>query len=212
MKKKELLKGFSLIEMLVVIAIIGIMIGVAVVGVNNQKRNALRNDAEKIYNFLKTTQSQSTKFSPIILNNNNKVDIGNLINNNPANHFFELRAYRFVVFDNNGNVNLQLMNSFNEVNRNTRITIVGTNDQNVNTQPRFDILQNNSNPISTFAVILFVNDNQIQRFPIGFRTDGRVALPNNIPNIRIRVSMQGVNRRHFVELTNNEVRIELYSN
>ncbi|MFN4219431.1 MAG: Tfp pilus assembly protein FimT/FimU [bacterium] len=222
--RKKLFKGFSLVEMLVVIAIIGIMIGVSVVSLNNQKRNALKNDADKIYNFLKNAQAQATKISPVIISqlsnqNNNVTTIVSTTNFNFTNNEV-LKTYKFVFLNvnsniinlllpndpNDRNVNFHILDRLAEMNRNTRIHIYGAN-----VGGNYNFPFPNSDPISIVAVIRHMAGNNNRWFAIGFRTNGQVILPANTNQVDIRVFMQGLNRRHVIRMQNNSSNITINS-
>lgn len=210
-------KGFSMIEILVGIAIIALVVGLALMGSTNNKRTILRAEAEKIFKFLKTVQVNATKFAPSVLNLPNDLNSnlflqpGNFGNVQAVNGFFEIATFRLslVNFNNPGNPVLQRLNDMNlsEINKSVQITFEGNSDGNLNVFPMNEIP---NNPISLVACILSRGNNPVF---IGFRTDGRIVLPGGINNsrLRIRISMRGLNRRHVIELPNESIRFEIHS-
>jgi len=213
MKKKN---AFSLVEMLVVIAIIALISGIAVFSLSNKKRIVLRNDAEKIFNFLKNVQAQATKVSPVIIGNpnNQNIQINLPVNlpdgNRPSNGFFEMRTYRMALVNiNNNPVNNPTLQrlpnlTFNEIDRNINVGI-DVRDNQFNSF--FSPTEPNSYPISMVCVFLVRN----QIYYVGFRTNGAIAVARNNRVMNIRVSMPGLNRRHRIEMPNNSIRFEIYS-
>ncbi len=202
MKKKN---AFSLVEMLVVIAIIALISGIAIFSLSNKKRIVLRNDAEKIFNFLKNVQAQATKVSPVIVGNPNNLRINLPDGNQPANRFFEMRTYRVALVNNNNSTLQRLPNlTFNEIDRNINVGI-DVRDNQFNSF--FSPTDRNSYPISMICVFLVRN----QIYYVGFRTNGGIAVAGNNRVMNIRVSMPGLNRRHRIEMPNNSIRFEIYS-
>ncbi|MCS7243616.1 MAG: type II secretion system protein [Candidatus Calescibacterium sp.] len=209
--------AFSLLEVMVVIAIIGIISGVAIVNMRNKERVILRTGAEGVFKFLKAVQSNATKVSPVILNTpnpappNSPLLLQGIFNNpQPANGIFEIRAFRLSIFDfnNPNNPAVQRVNNMNlveGVDRKTVITFVSNNvNGNLSVFPNGQVP---NFPISMIAGILLNNNNRVF---IGFRTDGRVVLPGGA-NMNIRISRQGLRRRHVIVLPNESIRFELYS-
>lgn len=214
MRKKN---AFSLLEILVVIVIIALISGVAIFSLSNKKRVVLKSDAEKIFNFLKNVQAQATKVSPVILGNTNNQNIQinlplNLPDGNrPANGFFEMRTYRMALVDiDTNNINLQRLPNltFNEIDKNVN---VGIDVRDNRFSSLFFSTVSNSYPISMVCVFLVRN----QIYYVGFRTNGVIAVPENNQGMNrvmnIRVSMSGLNRRHRIEIPNNSIRFEIYS-
>lgn len=207
-------KGFTLVESMVVIAIIVIILSTVFININNKKRVVLRNDAEKIFKFLKNVQAIATKNSPVITTNQfNGTFNTNIFNNLQPNRFFEARTYRLSLINNN-NVNFgnfQRINnlSFSEIDRNIIISVDDNiNNLNVNC---FGDQQQGFNPVSLVAIILTNNN----RIAIPFRTNGVIALnPANLGTdrtLRLSLSMRNLNRRHVIMLPGESARIEIYS-
>ncbi|MCS7165012.1 MAG: type II secretion system protein [Candidatus Calescibacterium sp.] len=211
-------KGFSMIEILVGIAIIALVVGLALMGSTNNKRTILRAEAEKIFKFLKTVQVNATKFAPTVLNPPDNLNSnlflrpGNFGNVRAANGFFEIATFRLSLVNFNSRNNpafLQRLNDMNlsEINRSVQITFEGNRTGDLNIFPTNEIP---NNPISLVACILSMGNDPVF---IGFRTDGRIVLQGGINNsrLRIRISMRGLNRRHFIELPHESIRFEIYS-
>ncbi|MCS6954834.1 MAG: prepilin-type N-terminal cleavage/methylation domain-containing protein [Candidatus Calescibacterium sp.] len=212
-------RAFSLLEVMVVIAIIAIITGVAIVNMRNKERVMLRTGAEGVFKFLKAVQSNATKVSLVILNtpnpaapNSPPLSQGIFNNPQPANGLFEIRTFRLSLFDfddqnNPNNPTFQIVNNMNlveGVDRKTVITFVSSNvNGNLSIFPNGQVP---NFPISMIAGILLNNN----RVFIGFRTDGRVVLPGGA-NMTIRISRQGLRRRHVIVLPNESIRFELYS-
>lgn len=191
------------------------MVSIVIFGLSNKNRNALKNEADKIFNFLRNVQAQATRLSPVITatNDGNRTlnRTLNVANFRPSNGFFEIRVLRVTLISNDPNFSVLATNTafaeidrkiqlnFRNLDNNTNVTI---NNNNYN----FGAVVNNNSPISLFAVILLSNG----RYAIGFRTDGNVAL-SNLERLGIVVSMRGVNRRHLIELRNNRARIQIYT-
>lgn len=206
-------KGFTLVESMVVIAIILIILSTVFININNKKRVVLRNDAEKIFKFLKNVQAIATKNSPVITTNQfNGTFNTNIFNNLQPNRFFEARTYRLSLINNNVNFgNFQRINnlSFSEIDRNIIISVDDNiNNLNVNC---FGDQQQGFNPVSLVAIILTNNN----RIAIPFRTNGVIALnPTNLGTdrtLRLSLSMRNLNRRHVIMLPGESARIEIYS-
>lgn len=208
-------KGFTLVESMVVIAIIVIILSTVFININNKKRVVLRNDAEKIFKFLKNVQAIATKNSPVITTNQfNGTFNTNIFNNLQPNRFFEARTFR-LSFINDDNIidlrNFQIIDnlSFSEIDRNIIISVDDNiNNLNVNC---FGDQQQGFNPVSLVAIILTNNN----RIAIPFRTNGVIALnPTNLGTdrtLRLSLSMRNLNRRHVIMLPGESARIEIYS-
>jgi prepilin-type N-terminal cleavage/methylation domain-containing protein len=187
-KIKNILKGFTLVEMLVVIAIIIIIIGAGFGMLSSRKNYEYKAEVDKIYKFITDAQANATKSSPVITANNqlirsisfnlpnNMPDIPNnqsyialftinkILNNNVASlnlEYFEKIRREVVINDNNmQGTSQQVM-----INYNSSFNLPTFYDQN------YLFLNNNNYPIS--YMVLIRNNNRF--LPIVFRTDGSLA-------------------------------------
>ncbi len=187
------------------------MVSIVIFGLSNKNRNALKNEADKIFNFLRNVQAQATRLSPVITATNIGNRTLNVANFRPSNGFFEIRVLRVTLISNQPNFSVLATNTaFAEIDRKIQLNFLNLdNNTNVtinNNNYNFGAVVNNNSPISLFAVILLSNG----RYAIGFRTDGNVAL-SNLERLGIVVSMRGLNRRHLIELRNNTARIQIYT-
>lgn len=216
-------KGFSLVESLVVIAIIVVIVGLAIVNTTNKKRVILRTESEKVFKFLKMVQVNATRFSPNVLNapenpdNNLFLQPANFRDPQPTNQFFEIRTFRLSMVDflNQTDPVFQPLNNMNlaELDRSVVVNFQFSNGGNINGSLNvFPVNDIPNNPISLIAAILVRNNNRVF---IGFRTDGRIVLPGGQINPRtqlsIRLSIRGLRRRQAVILPNESIRFEIYS-
>ncbi|MGB9638660.1 MAG: prepilin-type N-terminal cleavage/methylation domain-containing protein [bacterium] len=216
-KIKNILKGFTLVEMLVVIAIIIIIIGAGFSMFSSRKNYEYKAEVDKIYKFITDAQANATKSSPVITANNqlirsisfnlpnNMPDIPNnqsyialftinkILNNNVASlnlEYFEKIRREVVINDNNmQGTSQQVM-----INYNSSFNLPTFYDQNL-------FLNNNNYPIS--YMVLIRNNNRF--LPIVFRTDGSLAANTEL-YVQIRYLNNNRFRTYFIGINGKNVR------
>jgi len=215
--------GFTLIEMLVVIAIIVIVIGAGIGMLSNRKNYEYKAEVDKIYKLITDAQANATKSSPVItINdtplNNISFSLPNNIPNNP-NYIALVKINKIL---NNGNINDSLsLEYFENINRQLIIddsVPTGVPDNN----PRNAMINNNSPfnlpafyngnhlfvgnnyPIS-YMVLIRNNNNQL--LPIVFRTNGSLA--NSTRELYLQIRHLSNNRRfrtYYIGIRGNNIK------
>ncbi len=219
--------GFTLIEMLVVIAIIVIVIGAGIGMLSNRKNYEYKAEVDKIYKLITDAQANATKSSPVITINNATLltSIGfsfpaNLPNNG---NYVALLKINKIISTNNANINDSLsLEYFENINRQLRIDnrTPGDNPQNaiINNSPfnlpnfynsNNRLFVGNNYPIS-YMVLIRNNNNQL--LPIVFRTNGFLAVdPNVDPNkeLYVQIRHSSDNRRlrtYYIGIRGNNIK------
>jgi len=192
--------GFTLIEMLVVIAIIVIVVGAGIGILSNRRNYEYKAEVDKIYKLITDAQANATKSSPVITINNPSVNpmlnnisfsLPNIPNNIPNNPNYIALVKINKILNNNGNINDSLsLEYFENINRQLRIdnrssdgnlqdTMINNNSPfNLpafyNARRLFHVAENEvyNYPIS-YMVLIRNNDNQL--LTIVFRTNGSLA-------------------------------------
>jgi prepilin-type N-terminal cleavage/methylation domain-containing protein len=223
--------GFTLIEMLVVIAIIVIVIGAGIGMLSNRKNYEYKAEVDKIYKLITDAQANATKSSPVITINNPSVNpmlnnisfrFPNNIPNNP--NYIALVKINKILNNNDGNIDDSLsLEYFENINRELRIdniTPVGDiQDTMINNNSPFNLPNfynlNNSNylfvgnevynyPIS-YMVLIRNNNNQL--LSIVFRTNGSLA--NSTQELYVQIRHLSNNRRfrtYYIGITGNNIK------
>ena len=201
--------GFTLIEMLVVIAIIVIVIAAGFGMLSNRKNYEYKAEVDKIYKLITDAQANATKSSPVIAINNPSVNpllstisfrFPNIPDNIPNNTNYIALLKINKILNNNDNINDSLSLEYFENIKRRDIIIDNRNVNNTLQNAIFDNtnpfnLPNfyNANlfignevynyPISYMVLIRNVND---QLLPIVFRTNGSLANSNNELYVQVR--------------------------
>ena len=226
--------GFTLIEMLVVIAIIVIVIGAGIGMLSNRKNYEYKAEVDKIYKLITDAQANATKSSPVITINNPSVNptldnisfrLPNIPNNIPNNANYIALVKINKILNNNGNVIDSLtLEYFENINRQLRMDNItprgARQDTMVNNNspfnlPNFYNLNNSNNrlfvgnevynyPIS-YMVLIRNNNNQL--LPIVFRTNGSLANSNEELYVQIRhLSNNRRFRTYYIGIRGNNIR------
>jgi|GEM_PF-1681112 len=220
--------GFTLIEMLVVIAIIVIVIGAGIGMLSNRKNYEYKAEVDKIYKLITDAQANATKSSPVITINNPSTNptlnnisfrLPNNIPNNP-NYIALVKINK--ILNNNGNVIDSLtLEYFENINRQLRMDnrAPDGNLQNtmINNNSPFNLpnFYNSNNrlfvgneeynyPIS-YMVLIRNNNNQL--LPIVFRTNGSLA--NSTQELYVQIRHLSNNRRfrtYYIGIRGNNIR------
>ncbi len=219
--------GFTLIEMLVVIAIIVIVIGAGIGMLSNRKNYEYKAEVDKIYKLITDAQANATKSSPVITINNTPLNnisfrLPNIHNNIPNNANYIALVKINKILNNNGNINDSLsLEYFENINRQLRIDdsvpdgVPDNNPRNAminNTSP-FNLpafyngnhlFVGNNYPIS-YMVLIRNNNNQL--LPIVFRTDGSLA--NSTQELYVQIRHSSDNRRfrtYYIGIRGNNIK------
>ncbi|MGC8815284.1 MAG: prepilin-type N-terminal cleavage/methylation domain-containing protein [bacterium] len=220
-KIKNILKGFTLVEMLVVIAIIIIIIGAGFGMLSSRKNYEYKAEVDKIYKFITDAQANATKSSPVITvtnpsTNPRVVDIGFRLPNNitgvTQNYIALFRINK--ILNNNANVPDSLnLEYFEKIRREIVIsnsTPQGAIQQTMINSIPFNLptfydqnlfLNNNNYPIS--YIVLIRNNSQF--LPIVFRTDGSLAATREL-YVQIRYLNNNRFRTYFIGINGKNVR------
>jgi prepilin-type N-terminal cleavage/methylation domain-containing protein len=228
--------GFTLIEMLVVIAIIVIVIGAGIGMLSNRKNYEYKAEVDKIYKLITDAQANATKSSPVITINNPSINptlnnisfrLPNNIPNNP-NYIALVKINK--ILNNNGNVIDSLtLEYFENINRQLRMDnrAPDGNLQNAminnnspfnlpafyNARRLFYAAENEvyNYPIS-YMVLIRNNNNQL--LPIVFRTNGSLAnsysyQDNSTQELYVQIRHLSNNRRfrtYYIGIRGNNIR------
>jgi prepilin-type N-terminal cleavage/methylation domain-containing protein len=221
--------GFTLIEMLVVIAIIVIVIGAGIGMLSNRKNYEYKAEVDKIYKLITDAQSNATKSSPVITINNPSINptlnnisfrFPNIPNNIPNNPNCIALVKINKILNNNGNVIDSLtLEYFENINRQLRIDNRAPDgnlqDTMINNNSPFNLpnfynsnnrlFVGNNYPIS-YMVLIRNNNNQL--LSIVFRTNGSLAVdPNRELYVRIRhLSNNRRFRTYYIGIRGNNIR------
>jgi prepilin-type N-terminal cleavage/methylation domain-containing protein len=217
--------GFTLIEILVVMAIIVIVIGAGIGTLSNRKNYEYKAEVDKIYKLITDAQANATKSSPVITINNPSVNpmlnnisfsLPNIPNNIPNNPNCIALVKINKILNNNGNINDSLtLEYFENIRR--ELIIDNINPRNNSTQnavmtnnnlPSFyqgnTLFVANNYPIS-YMVLIRNNNNQL--LPIVFRTNGSLA--NSTQELYVQIRYLSNNRRfrtYYIGITGNNIR------
>jgi len=215
--------GFTLIEMLVVIAIIVIVIGAGIGMLSNRKNYEYKAEVDKIYKLITDAQANATKSSPVITINNNPLltSIGfsfpaNLPNNG---NYVALLKINKIISTNNASINDSLtleylenikreliIDNINPTNNSTQNAVMNTNNLPSFYQERVFFVGNNY-PISYMVLIRNNIGNNNRRIPIVFRTNGSLAHSTQELYVQIRNSSN--NRRfrtYYIGIRGNNIK------
>jgi prepilin-type N-terminal cleavage/methylation domain-containing protein len=223
--------GFTLIEMLVVIAIIVIVIGAGIGMLSNRKNYEYKAEVDKIYKLITDAQANATKSSPVItINipsvnptlNNISFRLPNIPNDIPNNPNYIALVKINKILDNNSNINDSLsLEYFENINRELRIDNItprgDRQDTMVNNNSLFNLpnFYNSNNrlfvgnevynyPIS-YMVLIRNNSNQL--LPIVFRTNGSLA--NSTQELYVQIRHLSNNRRfrtYYIGIRGNNIK------
>jgi prepilin-type N-terminal cleavage/methylation domain-containing protein len=212
--------GFTLIEMLVVIAIIVIVIGAGIGMLSNRKNYEYKAEVDKIYKLITDAQANATKSSPVITINNTTLltSIGfsfptNLPNNG---NYVALLKINKIISTNNASINDSLtLEYFENIRRELIIDNIdprNNSPQNVvmttNNLPSFyqgnTLFVGNNYPISYMVLI---RNNNNRRIPIVFRTNGSLA--HSTQELYVQIRHLSNNRRfriYYIGITGNNIK------
>jgi prepilin-type N-terminal cleavage/methylation domain-containing protein len=215
--------GFTLIEMLVVIAIIVIVIGAGIGMLSNRKNYEYKAEVDKIYKLITDAQANATKSSPVITINNTTLltSIGfsfpaNLPNNG---NYIALLKINKIISTNNASINDSLtLEYFENIrreliidNRNPRDDSTQNAVMTTNNLPSFyqgnTLFVGNNYPISYMVLIRNNIGNNNRTIPIVFRTNGFLANSTQELYVQIRhLSNNGRYRIYYIGITGNNIR------
>jgi prepilin-type N-terminal cleavage/methylation domain-containing protein len=224
--------GFTLIEILVVIAIIVIVIGAGIGTLSNRRNYEYKAEVDKIYKLITDAQANATKSSPVITINNPSVNptldnisfmLPNIPNNTPNNPnciaLFKINK----ILNNNGNINDSLSLEYSEdINRQLGIDNSAPDDN-----PQNAMINNNSpfnlpafynamrlfyaaeNQVYNYPIsyMVLIRNNNNQLLPIVFRTNGSLA--NSTQELYVRISHFPNDRRfgtYYIGIRGNNIR------
>jgi len=220
--------GFTLIEMLVVIAIIVIVIAAGFGMLSNRKNYEYKAEVDKIYKLITDAQANATKSSPVIAINNPSVNpllntisfrFPNILDNIP-NHTNCIALLKInKILNNNGDINDSLSLEYFEIirgdiiidNRNANNTLQNAIFDNTNpfNLPNFynaNLFIGNevhNYPISYMVLIRNVNN---QLLPIVFRTNGSLANSNNELYVQVRHLFNNRQfRTYYIEIRDRNI-------
>ncbi len=213
--------GFTLIEMLVVIAIIVIVIGAGIGMLSNRKNYEYKAEVDKIYKLITDAQANATKSSPVITINNTALNnisfrLPNIPNNIPNNPNYIALVKINKILNNNGNINDSLsleyfenirreliIDNINPRNNSTQNAVMTTNNLPLFYQGNTLFVGNNY-PIS-YMVLIRNNNNQL--LPIVFRTNGSLA--NSTQELYVQIRHFPNDRRfrtYYIGITGNNIK------
>jgi prepilin-type N-terminal cleavage/methylation domain-containing protein len=219
--------GFTLIEMLVVIAIIVIVIGAGIGMLSNRKNYEYKAEVDKIYKLITDAQANATKSSPVITINNPSINptlnnisfrLPNIPNNIPNNPNCIALVKINKILNNNANINDSLsLEYFENINReliiDNRAPDGNLQDTMINNNSPFNLpafyngshlFLGNNYPIS-YMVLIRNNNNQL--LSIVFRTNGSLA--NSTQELYVRIRHLSNNRRfrtYYIGIRGNDIR------
>jgi prepilin-type N-terminal cleavage/methylation domain-containing protein len=215
--------GFTLIEVLVVIAIIVIVIGAGIGMLSNRKNYEYKAEVDKIYKLITDAQANATKSSPVITIDNATLltSIGfsfpaNLPNNG---NYVALLKINKIISTNNANINDSLtleyfenirreliIDNINPITNSTQYAVMTTNNL-----PSFyqgnTLFVGNNYPISYMVLIRNNIGNNNRRIPIVFRTNGSLA--NSTQELYVQIRNLSNNRRfrtYYIGITGNNIK------
>jgi prepilin-type N-terminal cleavage/methylation domain-containing protein len=228
--------GFTLIEMLVVIAIIVIVIGAGIGMLSNRKNYEYKAEVDKIYKLITDAQANATKSSPVITINNPSVNpmlnnisfrLPNIPNNIPNNRNYIALVKINKILNNNGDINDSLsLEYFENINRQLRIDNMAPPGV-PNGNPRNAMINNNSpfnlpafynarrlfyaaeNEVYNYPIsyMVLIRNNNNQLLPIVFRTNGSLA--NSTQELYVQISHFPNDRRfrtYYIGIRGNNIR------
>ena len=215
--------GFTLIEMLVVIAIIVIVIGAGIGMLSNRKNYEYKAEVDKIYKLITDAQANATKSSPVITIDNATLltSIGfsfpaNLPNNG---NYVALLKINKIISTNNANINDSLTLEYFE---NIRRELIIDNINPITNSPQYAVMTTNNlpsfyqgntlfvgnnYPISYMVLIINNVGNNNRRIPIVFRTNGSLA--NSTQELYLQIRYLSNNRRfrtYYIGIRGNNIR------
>jgi prepilin-type N-terminal cleavage/methylation domain-containing protein len=223
--------GFTLIEMLVVIAIIVIVIGAGIGMLSNRKNYEYKAEVDKIYKLITDAQANATKSSPVITINiplvnptldNISFRLPNIPNNIPNNPNYIALVKINKILNNNGNINDSLsLEYFENINRQLRI-----DNRDPDNNPQNAMINNNSpfnlpnfynsnnrlfvgNEVYNYPIsyMVLIRNNNNQLLPIVFRTNGSLA--NSNQELYVQISHFPNDRRfrtYYIGITGNNIK------
>jgi type II secretory pathway pseudopilin PulG len=218
--------GFTLIEMLVLIAIIVIVIGAGIGMLSNRKNYEYKAEVDKIYKLITDAQANATKSSPVITINNTTflTSIGfSLPANLPNNgNYVALLKINKIISTNNRNINDSLtLEYFENIKRELIIDNIDPN--NNSPQNAVMIISNSFNlPLFYESNYLFVSNNYPISYmvlirnnirnnnimiPIVFRTNGSLA--NSTQELYVQIRNLSNNRRfrtYYIGIRGNNIK------
>jgi prepilin-type N-terminal cleavage/methylation domain-containing protein len=212
--------GFTLIEMLVVIAIIVIVIGAGIGMLSNRKNYEYKAEVDKIYKLITDAQANATKSSPVITIDNTTLltSIGfsfptNLPNNG---NYVALLKINKIISTNNATINDSLTLEYFE---NIRRELIIDNMDPTNNSTQNAVMNTNNLPLFYQGNTLFVGNNypisymvlirsNNGRIPIVFRTNGSLAVDPN-KELYVQISHFPNNRRfrtYYIGIRGNNIK------
>ncbi len=192
---KSFFKAFTLIEVLVVIAIIMLIVGVSFTALSNRQNYEYKTEVDKIYKIITDAQANATKSSPVITINNPNLALNQIgfrlptnIPQVPPNQSYIVSLRITKILNNNDTLSMEF---FEKLSRRIVIDNINPNRVNqgalINNNNLFNIpnfynqtlFLNNNHPISYILLIGNIGNNRSQLLPIVFRTDGSLAADTN---------------------------------